>query len=57
MAGVPGIFDGWDVPFEKFTIPEGYEPMLVQPPKSWLLREGWRAHPRIRVHEVPGPMR
>lgn len=51
------LFDGWDVPFEKFTIPEGYEPMLVQPPKSWLLREGWRAHPRIGVHEIPGPMR
>ncbi|HUQ03865.1 MAG TPA: hypothetical protein VM261_15315 [Kofleriaceae bacterium] len=51
------LFDGWDVPFERFAIPEGYEPMSVQAPRSWLLTVGWRKHPRIGLHEVPGPLR
>ena len=34
---------------------EGYEPMLVWTPRTWLLREGWRRHGLIRCAEVPGP--
>jgi REP element-mobilizing transposase RayT len=50
------LFDGWDVPFDKFDIPERYEPMLVHAPRSWLLTVGWREHPRIGIREVPGPL-
>jgi REP element-mobilizing transposase RayT len=50
------LFDGWDVPFEKFAYPAWYEPMAVHAPRSWLLTVGWRTHPRIGVREVPGPI-
>ncbi|HUQ01424.1 MAG TPA: transposase [Kofleriaceae bacterium] len=50
------LFDGWDMPFEKFEYPAWYEPMSVYAPRSWLLTIGWRAHPRIGVREVPGPI-
>jgi hypothetical protein len=50
------LFDGWDVPFEKFDCPAWYEPMPVCAPRSWLLTVGWRAYPRIGVWEVPGPI-
>ena len=34
--------------------PEGYESAMVWLPKTWLLREGWRKHGLISLHEVPG---
>ena len=34
--------------------PEGYEAPLVWLPKTWLLRDGWRRHGLISLHEVPG---
>jgi hypothetical protein len=34
---------------------EGYQPMVVWSPRTWLLREGWRRHGLIRCDEVPGP--
>jgi REP element-mobilizing transposase RayT len=33
---------------------EGYQPMVVWTPRTWLLREGWRRHGLIRCDEVPG---
>lgn len=50
------LFDGWDVPFEKFETPAWYEPLSVHAPRSWLLTVGWRKHPRIGLREVPGPL-
>jgi REP element-mobilizing transposase RayT len=50
------LFDGWDVPFRRFDVPDWYEPMSVQAPRSWLLTAGWRKHPPIGVRDVPGPL-
>jgi hypothetical protein len=49
------FFDGWrdqDAPFE---FPRDYEPLVVVPAESWLLREGWRRHGAIDLREVPCP--
>jgi REP element-mobilizing transposase RayT len=32
---------------------EGYEPLVVYLPKTWLLREGWLKHGRVSWTEVP----
>jgi len=50
------LFDGWDMPHERFAIPEWYEPMLVHAPRSWLLTVGWRKRSRIGLRETPGPI-
>ena len=44
-------FNGWTMKFGKPTIE--YEPLPVSPPKTSLLREGWREHGRIDPFEVP----
>lgn len=44
-------FDGWTIKFGKPTIE--YEPLPVSPPRTWLLREGWKQHGRIDPFEVP----
>jgi putative transposase len=31
-----------------------YEPLMVRRPETWLLREGWKRHGAISVHDVPG---
>jgi REP element-mobilizing transposase RayT len=36
-----------------WTIPPGYDPLVVTAAQSWLLRAGWRQHGAISVHEVP----
>ena len=36
---------------------DGYEPLAVYLPKSWLLREGWMKHGRIGFQEVPSTPR
>ena len=49
-------FDGWKEREGEVVIPklpEGYHPMLVWFPKSWLLATGWRRHGLIRMYEVP----
>jgi REP element-mobilizing transposase RayT len=50
-------FDGWLTPTGRFPIPDGYEPLAVAPPTTWLLTTGWRVHPPIDPHEIPGPPR
>ena len=37
-----------------WPIREGYEPLVVQDPETWLLREGWkRGGGEISVRDVP----
>ena len=48
-------FTGWDAP--PFAIPEGYEPLPVSPPSTWLLRVGWAKFGPIGLFETPGPLR
>jgi len=52
-------FLGWaeraDVPLLD-TPPQHYVWMMTWLPRTWLLREGWRKHPLVSLHEVPGPL-
>jgi hypothetical protein len=50
-----GHFDGWlDPP----TIPIGERgDLAICPPRSWLLRTGWKRHGLVETTEVPGPRR
>lgn len=45
-------FKGWTITFAKHP---AHEPLPVSPPKTWLLREGWKAHGAIDPQECPGP--
>jgi REP element-mobilizing transposase RayT len=36
---------------------EGYDPLMVRRPRSWLLREGWKAHGAISACAVPSKAR
>ena len=47
-------FDGWAG--VRFEVPDGFEPLPVSDPHTWLLRVGWRQHGLIGVYETPGPM-
>jgi REP element-mobilizing transposase RayT len=38
-----------------WQLPAGYEPLIVHPPRTWLLREGWKRHGPISALAVPGP--
>ncbi len=52
-------FNGWkerEDTWYAFKPPATYEALLTWLPKTWLLREGWRRHGLIRLHEVPGPL-
>ena len=40
-----------------WPIREGYDPLVVRRPQSWLLREGWKAHGPISARDVPGRQR
>jgi hypothetical protein len=31
-----------------------YDPLVVYRPRTWLLREGWKAHGGISARDVPG---
>ena len=50
-------FPGWmelgDSPF-LFQPPRSYDALIVWLPKTWLLRESWRRHGPISVHDIPG---
>ena len=50
-------FPGWKELEGKppWSIPPGYEPLVVTAPQSWLLRVGCKQHGAISVREVPGP--
>jgi hypothetical protein len=41
----------------RFDVPEGFGPLLVSEPSTWLLRVAWQKHGLIDAREVPGPMR
>jgi REP element-mobilizing transposase RayT len=47
-------FDGWSC--GSFEQPVEFTPLPVSEPKTWLLRVGWKKHPRINPRETPGPM-
>ena len=55
------LFDGWKEREGRapWTIPQGYEPLVVHPPRCWLFRIGWRRHGSISIEHVPsqGPVR
>lgn len=48
------FFDGWAGRSSPFAVPDGYEPLPVTDPHTWLLAVGWRKHALIDPAEVPG---
>ncbi len=40
-----------------WELPSTYEPLIVVPPQSWLLREGWKLAGTISAREVPSKRR
>jgi REP element-mobilizing transposase RayT len=50
------VFTGWKA-FERrslmWEVPEGYHPLVVWLPQTWLLREGWKRYGPIGFREVP----
>ena len=48
------FFDGWAGITRPFAPPEGYDPLPVIYPRSWLLSTGWRKHALIDPRETPG---
>ena len=49
-----GSFTGWKQRAAiVWRFPESYEPLVVWPARTWLLREGWRRHGLIDCREVP----
>ncbi len=49
-------FVGWGEHGDRaapWTWPETYQPLVARPPRSWLLRIGWRRHGLISVSETP----
>jgi REP element-mobilizing transposase RayT len=49
------LFPGWREleGAEAWRIPAGYEPLVVGPPRSWLLTRGWKLGGAISAREVP----
>lgn len=51
------LFTGWqelaDRGVARWDIPEGYVPLTVLEPRTWLLRVGWRRHGLVPCSEVP----
>ncbi len=47
------LFDGWTSGVQPWIWPPTYEPLVVAPPRSWLLSVGWRRLGAIRTNEVP----
>ena len=50
-------FDGWSDHATPFAFPRGYQPLVVVPPRCWMLTTGWKRHGAIGLREVPGPDR
>jgi REP element-mobilizing transposase RayT len=50
-------FAGWkdlaDLGLPRWRIPDGYEPLAVLEPRTWLLRVGWRRHGLVPCSELP----
>lgn len=51
------LFTGWQELAERgllrWNIPDGYVPLTVLEPRTWLLRVGWRRHGLVRCTELP----
>ncbi len=51
------VFTGWkeleDLGLSRWQMPDGYEPLAVVEPRTWLLRVGWRKHGLVRCFERP----
>ena len=51
------LFTGWkeleELGLPRWHVPEGYVPLTVLEPTTWLLRVGWRKHGRIPCFERP----
>jgi REP element-mobilizing transposase RayT len=50
-------FNGWkqrEGEWLPYRTPRTYLSLVTWFPKSWLLREGWRKHGLISIHEIPG---
>jgi putative transposase len=51
------LFTGWkelaDMGLARWKIPEGYVPLTVLEPRTWLLRTGWRKHGLVSCSELP----
>ncbi len=50
------LFPDWEELEDKdlmWQIREGYDPLVVYRPRSWLLREGWKRHGSISARDVP----
>ncbi len=51
------LFTGWkdlaDLGLTRWSIPEGYLPLTVLEPRTWLLRVGWRRHGLVPCSELP----
>jgi hypothetical protein len=48
------FFDGWKDRTTPYAPPDGYDPLPVMYPHTWLLATGWRKHARIDPWETPG---
>ncbi len=50
-------FGGWKELTDSLLppVPEGYQPLPVSSPQTWLLVEGWTKAGPISMHAVPGP--
>jgi REP element-mobilizing transposase RayT len=51
-------FLGWkerDARIDRGETLDGEPPLVVSPPQTWLLSNGWTKYGPISVHEVPGP--
>lgn len=46
-------FDGWKEVRGPWKLPADYQPLIVRPPGSWLLRVGWRRYGPISIDHVP----
>lgn len=50
-------FTGWkelgELGLTRWPIPDGYVPLTIVEPRTWLLRVGWRRHGLVRCTELP----
>ena len=48
-------FDGWRDHPTPFAFPRDYQPLVVSPPRCWMLTTGWRRHGLVGLRDIPGP--
>jgi len=48
-------FTNWNEQPERWAIPDGYQPLPVHAPHTWLLREGWKLAGSLSMFSRPGP--